>query len=414
MRPPRLLGTTASLVAVVLLTVLSGAPASAQQPPQPLPTDQKGCLGPPQGTERSAPWAQQRLAPERVWPLTTGAGITVGVVDSGVDGGSPQLSGGKVTAGVDVTAPGERADTDCYGHGTFVAGIIAASRDSTTGFAGVAPGASILPIRCAKLGEDGSAPVLTAASLGDGIRAAVDGGARVINVSASTTVDDPKLSSAVSYAANRDVVVVASAANSAQQGDPVTYPAAYPGVIAVGAIDRDGKHADFSQTGSFLSLVAPGVGVTSIGPGGPGQWQGTGTSYSAPFVAGAAALVRAYHPQLSAGQVKHRLQVTADPPAAARPDPGLGWGTVNVVAAVTRVLPEEAGVLKQLASPPPMSPVPDPEDEGNGRVVAVLSLVVAVVLALVLVPALRLMRGGRERNWAVRRTVRVRSRETGP
>ncbi|RSN39726.1 type VII secretion-associated serine protease mycosin [Amycolatopsis sp. WAC 04197] len=387
---------------------------AAQQPPLPLPTDQKGCLGPPQGTERAAPWAQQRLAPERVWPLTNGSGVTVGIVDSGVDGASPQLSGGKVTAGVDVTGEGGRADTDCYGHGTFVAGIVAAARDPATGFTGIAPGASILPIRCAKLGEDGSAPVLTAASLGDGIRAAVDGGARVINVSASTTVDDPKLSAAVNYAAGRDVVVVASAANSAQQGDPVTYPASYPGVIAVGAVDREGKHADFSQTGSFLSLVAPGVGVTSIGPGGPGQWQGTGTSYSAPFVSGAAALVRAYHPQLTAGQVKHRLQVTADPPVAGRPDPGLGWGTLNVVAAVTRVLPEEFGVPKQMAGPPPMGPVPGPASDENGQAVAVLSVAVAGALVLVLVPALRMLRGGRERKWAVQRTVRVRSRDAGP
>ena len=122
------------------------------------------------------------------------------------------------------------------------------------------------------------------------------------------------------------MVVVASAANSAKNGDPVTYPAAYPSVIAVGAVDATGKRADFSQTGSFLSLVAPGVGVASIGPRGAGHWLGSGTSYAAPFVAGAAALVRAYHPALTAAEIKHRLEATADHPAAALPDAGMGWG----------------------------------------------------------------------------------------
>ena len=101
----------------------------------------------------------------------------------------------------------------------------------------------------------------------------------------------------------------------------MTYPASYPTVIAVGAVDSGGQRADFSQTGPYLGLVAPGVNVVSIGPRGPGQWQGNGTSYAAPFVTGTAALVRAYHPQLTAAQVRHRLEVTADHPAAALPEP---------------------------------------------------------------------------------------------
>src|SRR5262249_22309780 len=145
--------------------------------------------------------------------------------------------------------------------------------------------------------------------------------------------------------------------------NPVTYPAAYPSVIAVGAVNEAGQHADFSQTGPFVSLVAPGVDILGLGPGGPGQWTAGGTSYSAPFVAGTAALVRAYHPGLSAAQVKHRLLVTASHPAVPLPDPALGWGTVNPMAAVTTVLPEEGETKPAAVTPPdarrPAVVVPD-------------------------------------------------------
>ncbi|KFU75672.1 peptidase S8 [Amycolatopsis lurida NRRL 2430] len=346
-----------------------------------------------------------------MWPLTKGSGVTVGVVDTGVDAKTPQLSGGRVQRGLDVANPGGKpADDDCYGHGTFVAGIIAAGGRSGTGFAGIAPDAKILPIRCATVSQDGSPPRLTAAEMAKGIRAAVDGGADVINISASTNTPDLGLADAVRYAADRNVVVVASAANSAQQGDPVTYPASYPSVIAVGAADIDGKKADFSQTGKFLSLVGPGVGVTSVGPRGAGHWLGSGTSYSAPFVAGAAALVRAYHPELTAKQVKRRLELTADHPAAALPDPGFGWGFVNVMAAVSTVLPEESGarlpvVTAEQAPLPPIPPV-----AGHGSVVALVAAISVPVLAALAVLLSGLLRGARERRWLPARVAEVSRR----
>ncbi|MDQ7810883.1 type VII secretion-associated serine protease mycosin [Amycolatopsis sp. A133] len=402
-RPARCL-----LAAGLLWTVLPAAPAAAQQAPAPLPAEQLGCLPPPVSAEPGVPWAQQRLVPERVWPLTKGAGVTVGVVDTGVDAQTPQLAGGRVQRGQDVANPGGGpADADCFGHGTFVAGIIAAGARPDTGFAGIAPEATILPIRCATLTPDGSPPVLTAVQMADGIRAAVDGGARVVNISASTNVPDPELEKSVQHAADRDVVVVASAANSAQQGDPVTYPAAFPGVLAVGAVDATGKKADFSQTGGFLSLVAPGVGVTSVGPGGAGHWLGSGTSYAAPFVAGVAALVRAYHPQLSAAQVKRRLELTADHPAAALPDPGFGWGTVNAVAAVTTVLPEETGGLGPVVTPAPAPVPPVPPVAGAGATVALAAAVAVPVVALVALLFSRLLRGARTRRWLPARVAEV-------
>jgi membrane-anchored mycosin MYCP len=369
------------------------------------------CLPPPQSTDSSVPWAQRQLAPERVWPLTDGSGITVAVVDTGVDGSIPQLRG-MVLPGIDTTRPGrERADTDCFGHGTFVAGIIAATPIDGIGYVGVAPGVRILPVRCATTDTPNAPGALTPEGMALGIRTAVDEGAQVINVSASTTEQNPALADAVDYAAERDVLIVASAANSANKGDPVTYPAAYPSVIAVGAVNEAGQHADFSQTGPFVSLVAPGVDVLGLGPGGPGQWKGSGTSYSAPFVAGVAALVRAYRPGLSAAQVKHRLLATATHPAVALPDPALGWGMVNPLAAVTTVLPEETGVKPSVVAPPDARAADVVPKDELGPVLAMAGMVGAVCLVLTSLLLTRLFGAGRRRGFRPARVVEVSSPE---
>ncbi|GGI69242.1 peptidase S8 [Saccharopolyspora subtropica] len=365
----------AALVAA-LLTVLTAPVTSAQT----------GCRPPSPQVSHTTPWAQQLLRPERVWELTRGDGVVVAVLDSGVDARTPQLAG-SVLPGVDVITPGGgTADTDCYGHGTFVAGIIAAQPMPGIGFAGVAPGARILPVRDAWGSDDGSA-----ATMARGIRVAVDSGARVINISASTDYPDEGLRAAVDYAKARDVLIVAAAANDAQQGNPTTYPASYPGVLAVGAIDASGRRADFSQTGPFLGLVAPGVDVQSIGPGGPGHWQGDGTSYATPFVAGTAALVRAYHPELTAQQVLDRLLRTAIHPGVSVPDPELGWGTVNPYGAVTAVLPTEhtvgASVAQRVSHPEVPEPNPVPRRVVLVSITSAILLVCLAALAAYLGPA---------------------------
>ncbi|NWJ73942.1 type VII secretion-associated serine protease mycosin [Pseudonocardia sp. ICBG1122] len=398
------------LLLASLVTALAGPGAAvalaaqADVGPQP-------CLGAPPRIDPSVPWAQSALGADRVWPLTRGAGVTVAVVDTGVDAATPQLAGGRVLPGVDVSSTptpsaAGRADSDCPGHGTFVAGIVAAAPMAGAGFVGVAPDAEILPVRVtAAGGGDGS---LTTASLAAGIRVAVDLGARVINVSASTDVNDPQLEAAVRDAVARDAVVVASAANGARSGDAVTYPASYPEVLAVGAVDAAGRHAEFSETGPYLGLVAPGVDVVSIGPGGAGQWRGSGTSYAAPFVAGSAALVRAYHPELDATQVKHRLEVTADHPPGTLPDPALGWGMVNPLAAVTAVLPEENGDPSRLVvGPPPARPGPAPPAAGAGPVVAALGAVLAALIMGATVFTARLGRSGHRRGWKPARIAEV-------
>ncbi|MEV6636909.1 type VII secretion-associated serine protease mycosin [Actinoplanes sp. NPDC051470] len=381
-------------VAGVLLALTAALPLlAAGAPVSAAPSEPVGCLGPPQSVETGTPWPQSRLGVERAWPLTRGAGVTVAVVDTGIAANSPQLSG-RVRHGFDLTADGgTRGDRDCFGHGTFIAGIIAAAPAAGTGFSGVAPEATLLPVRVANALDDG-----TAGLLARGIRTAVDAGASVINVSASTAAPEASLVAAVEYAEDHDVVVVAAAANGAKEQAAVAYPAALPTVLAVGAINSTGALADFSQQGKHLRLTAPGVDVVSIGPGGPGHWIGSGTSYAVPFVAGVAALVRAYRPELTAAEVRHRLEVTADHPAASMPDRGFGFGVVNPAGAVSSVLPEEGaggGIPVQDSARRPALPPPDP----IGPYLAALGAGLAVVLVGVVALLTRLIPAGNRRRW---------------
>ncbi|MDX8056152.1 type VII secretion-associated serine protease mycosin [Lentzea sp. BCCO 10_0798] len=388
------------VLAAVLACVALPQPAWADVPRIP---NGRSCLPPPVASAGTVPWAQQQLAPQRIWSLTRGAGVTVAVVDTGVDGGAVQLSG-RVQPGLDVRGPGNSpANTDCFGHGTFVAGIIGAAPVGGTMFAGVAPEATILPIRIADDATD-----TTAAMLAKGIRTAVDRGARVVNVSASSPLKDGDMEAAVAYAVARDVLVVASAGNSAEEGNPTPYPASFESVMAVGATDQTGKRASFSDTGSYLDLAAPGVDVCSIGPGGPGQWEASGTSYAAPFVSGVAALVRAYRPGLTAAQVKHRLEATADRPPANVPDAAFGWGTVNPAAAVTAVLPEEgpAGAA-QAPIPPGAHAVPAPVRDRISGVLVALSVLGVILVGAVAVLSVRLVPIGMRRRWRPARSVEV-------
>ncbi|MEV6153228.1 type VII secretion-associated serine protease mycosin [Nonomuraea sp. NPDC052129] len=323
------------------------------------------------------PWPQERLRFQRVWRLTRGEGVTVAVVDSGVDARHPQLAGA-VTTSEDLTGTDQR---DCVGHGTAVAGIIA-GRDLTSRgvpFLGVAPGARILSIKQTET-PDGEVSLLAR-----GIRRAAELGAKVINVSVEAH-DQPELKSAVAYAQSRDVVIVAAAGNVKREDGEVTpsYPADYPGVIAVGAASPDGTKSAFSNGTTRVSVTAPGSGITSTWTGGGYRTDLDGTSFAAPYVSGVVALVRARHPELDLWQVKRRVELTAEGGGAT----GTGAGLVNPLLAVTAVLPdaeEKAGggapivVAKATA--------PDPRTRGlavgiAGGTVAVTGLVVFVAIML--------------------------------
>jgi subtilisin family serine protease len=272
-------------------------------------------------------WALTTL---RAGEVGTATGQVVGVVDTGVDASHPDLAG-VVLPGTDIVDGGD-GWTDPNGHGTHVAGIVAAVADNGIGGAGLAQGAQILPVRV--MAADGSGWDSDAAQ---GMVWAVDHGATVINLSFGGPDPSPVMDTAVKYALGKGVSVVVAAGNEGQAGNPVEWPAADPGVIAVGAVDSAGVRPGWSSSGAQLALVAPGVRITSTvpvsaaDPSGYATWDGT--SMAAPFVSAAAALLRHAQPTLSAAGVRKRLMDTADDLGPVGVDPDYGAGLVDVVAA---------------------------------------------------------------------------------
>jgi type VII secretion-associated serine protease mycosin len=313
------------------------------------------CTSPPvPGNSIAAvPWPQIRYDMAALSQITDGAGVTVAVLDSGVDTANPQLSG-VVSAGGDLLNSAGDGTDDCLGHGTAVASIIAARPIAGAGLRGLAPGASILSIRVSERidTEDGPVGSGNVKALIDGIRRAVGSRPqpRVINLSISTNSDSADLHAAIQSALDADIVVVAAVGNGYAKGNPTPYPAAYDGVVGVGAIGEDGARFGQSQVGPYVDIVAPGEGVVGAAPM-AGHVVGSGTSYATPFVAATAALIRARWPNLNRGAVVRRLLATADPSSGAQPSLDYGYGVVNPVRALTEVLPVASAVPAATPAP---------------------------------------------------------------
>ncbi|MER6447140.1 type VII secretion-associated serine protease mycosin [Streptomyces venezuelae] len=349
------------LAAAFALTLASGGTgtaaaadgAPAPQAPYALRVDGAGeCTFPMKKQIEDRPWALQRLLLDELWAQTkgkdkSGNSVRVAVIDTGVDRANPQLSAAIDTgAGKDFVDPkGGDGTTDTVGHGTKVAGLIAARPQQGTGFVGLAPDSTIIPIRQ----NDGQGKG-NALNLSQAIDHAVAKGAQVINISQDTDAQltaDSELGKSVQKALAANIVVVASAGNDGMSGQKrKTYPAAFPGVLAVGASDRNNERAQFSQPGDFIGVAAPGVDMVSTVPG-FGQCIDNGTSFSAPYVAGVAALLRAKHADWSAQQIVWQIQNTAERAVNGRDD-WVGWGVIDPVRALSH---------DQQA---PTAPVPDP------------------------------------------------------
>ncbi|GAB4059606.1 S8 family serine peptidase [Catellatospora paridis] len=258
--------------------------------------------------------------------ITKGEGVVVAVVDTGVDANHPDLAG-SVLSGADFSSegPGD-GRTDRDGHGTAMAGLIAAHGR----VGGVAPAAKILPVRS-------SARSLGTGGLSKGIRWAVGQSVDVISLSLGAESDDIVLQQAVEEALAADIVVVAAVGNRTHV-TKVGYPATYPGVLAVSGVDQKGLHSSASVSGAPVDIAAPCDGVSSTSLDG-GWGMGTGTSNSAALVAGAAALVRARFPDMPATEVIHRLTATAVDKGQPGPDGEYGYGLVDVSAALSASVP---------------------------------------------------------------------------
>ncbi|MFD5085472.1 type VII secretion-associated serine protease mycosin [Kitasatospora sp. NPDC058406] len=288
---------------------------------------------------QAVPWSLQRMVLDELWQggATTGAGVLVAVIDTGVDDQNPQLAHRVIDGGSLLKdKEGRRIEgggkNDLVGHGTKVAGIIAAGRSEQTGFVGIAPGATILSIR--QNDAEGNGDVH---SLVEAIDSAVRQGARVVNISQdvrgagdSGFVGYAELKAAIENAESRGAVVVASSGNDGRKGD--TYPAAFPTVLAVGASDRNNERTYFSQYGDFVDVAAPGVDMLSTVPRG-GQCVDNGTSFAAPYVAGLAALLVGAHGDWRPSQVRAWIEQTAQR-TDHKPNEYVGWGVVDPVKAV--------------------------------------------------------------------------------
>ncbi|HXM54194.1 MAG TPA: S8 family serine peptidase, partial [Candidatus Dormibacteraeota bacterium] len=329
---------------------------------------------------RDNEWALGALQASDAWGASTGQGGTVAVLDTGVDPNHADLSG-QVTTGPDLVGGDARPGDPFWGvHGTAMASAVAGhghGAGGRDGVMGVAPGAKILsirvvwddndPIRRMTASQRAAAGARTGNSVADGIRYAVDHDAQVINMSLGEATDSSgrmaETDTAVRYAIAHGVVLVASAGNGAETSNETEFPAAYPGVIAVAAIDRSGHRATFSTHDWPTSVAAPGVGVVAAQAGG-GYLVGDGTSPAAALVSGVAALVRARYPRLTPAQVKSVLERTASRPAGAYTEE-LGWGVVQAAAALR---------MAATLSPEPVVPSPAPAPGrtlGAGRAPAV-------------------------------------------
>ncbi len=276
-------------------------------------------------------WSLAAVKAPKAWDRTTG-GVLVAVLDTGVDPAHPDLIG-KVRPGGDFV-DGDSDPVDEQGHGTAVAGVVAARTNDRTGVAGASWGATILAERV--LNHDGVGSGCAAAvAMVD----AVDRDAKIINLSlGGPAAGCPQVYQlAQDYAADAGVAGNAATRNEGNHGNPVSYPAACDGVIAVGATDRSGRRAVFSSYGPHLDLVAPGQQVPVLDREGAGEYGwaiASGTSFAAPLVAGVAALVLARTPSLTPPQLEQRLVTTAKDLGKKGRDDGTGAGLLDAARAV--------------------------------------------------------------------------------
>jgi len=339
------------------------------------------------------PWPQQLLGPERVWPFARGDGVTVAVLDSGVDANHPQLRG-RVLGGFDAITGKGGANTDCVGTGTQIAGLIAARQVPSIGFVGLAPDVAILPIRV--LAERGTAGSITDPGiLARGITAAIERGADVLAISTISYVDSPALRNAVIAAQARGVIVVAAVGDLGDTTalNPTPYPADYDGVIGVAAIAESGLRWPKSQHGDYVDLVAPGVDVITSQRV-RGMTLATGTGVATGFVAATAALTRDKRgDNVPASEIRRILLATAVPAAGG---PGYGNGVVNPYAAVNDQMvkgsPATLPALERPAAEATSAWAASRELAITGTLIALLAVIVVVAVA-VAVPR------GRRRLW---------------
>ncbi|MEU5899121.1 type VII secretion-associated serine protease mycosin [Streptomyces venezuelae] len=263
---------------------------------------------------RSRQWHLDAMRADEMWETSTGRGITVAVIDSGVDGTIADLRG-QVLDGRDFSSLAGDEHTDDANHGTGTAALIAGTgaRGGRAGSFGLAPDSKILPIRMSYGSErsrQGAQLSGYSRDMAKAIRYAADSRAQILNISMAAAnhrgfknVDTPELTAAVKYALSKGKLIFAGVGNDAAKGNPLMYPAATPGVVGVGAIDRKIKRTKESQWGPQVDMVAPGDDIWNACTGGTKVCSGSGTSASTALASASAALIWSKHPDWTNNQV---------------------------------------------------------------------------------------------------------------
>ncbi|MEU2496123.1 S8 family serine peptidase [Streptomyces sp. NPDC007883] len=307
---------------------------------------------------RSKQWYLDAMHAEEIWKKTTGEGITVAVIDTGVNSSTPSLKG-KVLKGLDTTGFKGEATDDYSGHGTTMAELIAGTGKGG-GLKGLAPGAKILPLRISDTKLQNKESV-NAHDAEEAIRFAADSDARIISMSFASEFMTQQEIDAVKYAESKGKLFFAGVGNKAKKGNKPQYPANYPEVVGVAATDRDGRVADYSQHGDFVDIAAPGSDI-------PGWCDttftrycgGNGTSSATALASASAALIWSAHPDWTANQV---LRVMFE--SAARPE-GSKEGTLSNYLGHGIVRPN-AHINRGLGTPgdPNLSPLTNKRTAGG-------------------------------------------------
>lgn len=333
--------TVGVTLGVGLLLVSLGAPAAAAPAPSPSPAEQCEV-----GVERliaEPPAIIAQLDMPRAWELSRGE-VVVAVVDSGVAAENKHLQGSVVLPGLDLLDR-KSAHVDDYGHGTAIAGQIAARQVEGSGVVGLAPAAQILPVRVYQDPSERATEAGRGLDLGRtaaGIRWAADNGAKIIVVALSTPEDHPTLREAVEYADAQGALVVASTGNTREGEDPNAprFPAGYSQALAVTAVDSQGLPAGSVVHGEHIDIAVPGMAVPSTFlASGDCIFAGDqpSSSYATGYAAGIAALVAERFPHERPAQWKYRLLATASRATPTEHNRATGWGLVSPVAALTFV-----------------------------------------------------------------------------
>lgn len=346
------------------------------------------------------PWTDKLYDSSKLHTRATGKGVTVAVIDSGVNTANPHFQGAIVDGTSTLKDDASNGAQDVYGHGTVVAGIIAARKIDGSNIQGLAPDAKIMPIRVfesikEEQGRTTGGPQLE--TIATAVRLAVDREADIINISMSDVRDAPAMREAVAYAESHGALIIASAGNRQTASDTTAglrYPAAYPEVLGVSAINMDLQVTDDSLHGAQVDVAAPGMNIASTIPDGVDcvfAQDAPASSYATAFVSAQAALIAETHPDETPAQWRQRIRTTANRSHPDRRTDVDGWGVIDPMSSITVQLsdklrgPDKHGnapvqpmALVQSSQAIMLSPLEDP----NARAKTIIGVSTIGALAL--------------------------------